>query len=176
MPREKDDACSNLVARVERSETRENSRESTGRSRISLRSIRATRSFHMREIGKARERLPREKDDACSDFVARISLRSIRATRSFHMREIGKARERFASRECFRLLCSLPVILRCPPTGGPRRTTATDWAAHPSRLASRAPQDDGERLERAVACSKPRRGSRRRRWAAGSVRRRRHIR
>jgi hypothetical protein len=42
MTRENDDAGPEIVARVERSETRERSSESTGQPRISLRSIRAT--------------------------------------------------------------------------------------------------------------------------------------
>jgi hypothetical protein len=45
MTRENDDACMDLVARVEHSETRERSGDSTGQPWISLRSIRATSSL-----------------------------------------------------------------------------------------------------------------------------------
>jgi hypothetical protein len=46
----------------------------------------------------------------------------------------------------------IPVILRCPPKGGPRRTTATDPrldpGRRPSRLAALAPQGDGDRVSK----------------------------
>jgi hypothetical protein len=67
MPRENDDACTDFVARVERSETRD-SLPVKRISRISLRSIRAT-SWHASQMPHHPRLPPRDKPPTLTDLT-----------------------------------------------------------------------------------------------------------